>query len=51
MDAMTKGYTESQKFDAKKIENRGQTGDDKGQRPVQQSSSVKTAKGSFKMKG
>lgn len=51
MEDTKKGFTDQMKFDPKKIENRGQTGDDKGQRPVQQSSTVKTDKGSFKMKG
>jgi hypothetical protein len=46
-----KGLSEQQKFDVKKPL-RGQTGDDKGQRPVQQTSTMKSDKGqSFKVMG
>lgn len=43
------GLNEQMKIDPKKPL-RGQTGDNKGQRPVSQTESVKTGKGSFKMK-
>ena len=43
------GLNEQMKFDTKQPL-RGQTGDNKGQRPVSQTSSVSTSKGSFKMK-
>lgn len=43
------GLSEQQKFDIKKPL-RGQTGDDKGQRPVSQPDTVKTEKGTFKMR-
>lgn len=43
------GLSEQQKFDVKKPL-RAQTGDEKGQRPVQQTESVKTDRGSFKIK-
>ena len=49
MEDTKKGFTDQQKIDVKKPL-RGQTGDDKGQRPVQQSESVKTDRGSFKLK-
>jgi len=53
MNDLSKGYTESEKIGAakKQAENRTSTGDDKGQRPVVQTKSVKTDKGSFKFKG
>ncbi len=43
------GLSEQMKFDVKK-QLRGQTGDNKGQRPVSQTESVKGKHGSFKMK-
>lgn len=43
------GLSEQTKFDVKKPL-RGQTGDEKGQRPVSQTESVKTDRGSFKIK-
>lgn len=43
------GLSEQVKFDVKKPL-RGQTGDDKGQRPVAQTETVKTDRGSFKIK-
>ncbi len=43
------GLSEQTKLDSKKPL-RGQTGDGKGQRPVSQTESVKTSKGSFKIK-
>ena len=44
------GLNEQTKFDVK-APLRGQTGDNNGQRPVQPESSVKTDRGSFKVKG
>lgn len=49
MEDTKKGFTDQQKIDTKKPL-RGQTGDDKGQRPVSQTEQVKTDRGSFKMK-
>lgn len=48
-----KGYTEKVSIgEAKKqAENRTHTGDNNGQRPVMKDSSLKTEKGSFKVKG
>jgi len=43
------GLSEQTKIDTKKPL-RGQTGDEKGQRPVGQSETVKTDRGSFKVK-